>query len=208
MSSFLIPAASICYEQTIKNSRFISYIAHAPDPQTAHAFIEQIRQEYPDARHVCWAFVAGKPKQTTAVSCSDDGEPAGTAGKPMLNVLLHSELGELVVVVVRYFGGVKLGTGGLVRAYSSSVTAVLKQTPTCLKVAMHQFILIAPYALEDSIRRLLNELHCECTSFDYTAELQINGFCPISAKTQLQQALADLGRGQLSVEFLPDLAKK
>lgn len=201
MSSFLIPAASTCYEQTIKNSRFISYIAHAPSPQAAHAFIEQIRQAYPDARHVCWAFVAGQPKQTTAVSCSDDGEPAGTAGKPMLNILLHNEIGELVAVVVRYFGGVKLGTGGLVRAYSSSVTAALKQTPTCLKVAMSSFILIVPYALEDVIRRLLTELGCELTSFEYAAELQINGFCPTSTQTQLQQALANLSRGQLAVEF-------
>ncbi|WP_298610754.1 YigZ family protein [uncultured Thiothrix sp.] len=202
MSSFLIPAGSTCYEQTIKNSRFISHIAHAPSPHAAHTFITHIRQEYPDARHVCWAFVAGKPKQTTEVSCSDDGEPAGTAGKPMLNVLLHSEIGELVAVVVRYFGGIKLGTGGLVRAYSSSVTAALKQTPTCLKVARQGFILIAPYALEDSIRRLLNDLNGELASVEYAAELQINGFCPISAQTQLQQALADLGRGQIVVEFL------
>lgn len=208
MSSFLIPAASTRYEQTIKNSRFISYIAHAPNPQAAHAFIDQIKISYPDARHVCWAFVAGKPKQTTDVSCSDDGEPAGMAGRPMLNVLLHSEIGELVAVVVRYFGGIKLGTGGLVRAYSSSVSLALKNTPTCLKLAKHQFILIAPYALENSIRRLLNELACELSSFSYAAELEINGFCPIQSTDQLQQGLADLGRGQLRLEFLQEMTKK
>lgn len=202
MSAFLIPAATTRYEQTIKNSQFIAYVAQASTSQTAHLFIEQIRREYPDARHVCWAFVAGKPKYTTDVSCSDDGEPAGTAGKPMLNVLLHSDIGEVVAVVVRYFGGIKLGTGGLVRAYSSSVTAALKLTPTCLKVEKQSFRLIAPYALEDSIRRLLIDLKCDLGVFEYAAELKINGFCPISAQTQLQQALADLGRGQLSVEFL------
>lgn len=204
MSSFLIPATSVRYEQTIKNSQFISFIAHAHHPQAAHDFINKIRADYPDARHICWAFVAGKPKQTTLISCSDDGEPAGTAGKPMLNVLLHSDIGEVVAVVVRYFGGIKLGTGGLVRAYSSSVTAALKQTPTCLKLAMHPFQLTAAYALEDSIRRSLADWQCQITGLEYSTELQINGLCPITAQSQLQQALADLGRGQISVEFLPE----
>ncbi|MFI0399278.1 MAG: YigZ family protein [Thiolinea sp.] len=204
MSSFLIPATSVRYEQTIKNSQFISFIAHAHHPQAAHDFINKIRADYPDARHICWAFVAGKPKQTTLISCSDDGEPAGTAGKPMLNVLLHSDIGEVVAVVVRYFGGIKLGTGGLVRAYSSSVTAALKQTPTCLKLAMHAFKLTAAYALEDSIRRSLAERQCQITGLEYSTELQINGLCPITVQSQLQQALADLGRGQISVEFLPE----
>lgn len=204
MSSFLIPASTTRYEHTIKNSQFISFIAHAPSPKAAHAFIEQICQEYPDARHVCWAFVAGQPKQTTDVSCSDDGEPAGTAGKPMLNVLLHSEIGELVAVVVRYFGGIKLGTGGLVRAYSSSVTATLKQTPTCLKVSMQAFRITSPYALEDSIRRTLAELNCELLDCAYTHEICLKGLCPQHLQAQFQKALADLGRGQLLVDFLPN----
>lgn len=202
MSAFLIPATVTCYKQTIKNSQFISFIAPADSPKAAHQFIEQIKLEYPDAHHVCWAFVAGKPKQTTAVSCSDDGEPAGTAGKPMLNVLSHSDVGEVVAVVVRYFGGIKLGTGGLVRAYSSSITAALKQTPTCLKIALKPFRIISPYALENSIRRSLTELKCTLEAVEYATELQINGLCPISVQTQLQQALADLGRGQLLVELL------
>lgn len=204
MSSFLIPATITCFEQTIKNSQFICFIAPANSAQAAHEFIEQIKLKYPDARHVCWAFIAGKPKQTTMVSCSDDGEPAGTAGKPMLNVLSHSGLGEIVAVVVRYFGGIKLGTGGLVRAYSSSVIAAVKQTPTCLKVAMQPFRIIAPYALEDAIRRSLADLKCQIIKAEYAAELQINGLCPISVQTQLQQALAEIGRGQILVDFLSE----
>ena len=125
MSSFLIPATTTCCEQTIKNSQFICFIAPAASAAVAHEFIAQIKLKYPDARHVCWAFIAGKPKQTTVVSCSDDGEPAGTAGKPMLNVLLHSEIGEVVAVVVRYFGGIKLGAGGLTRAYANTAKQVI-----------------------------------------------------------------------------------
>ena len=202
MSSFPIPVDITRYEQVIKNSQFITYITHAPNANEAHHFIEKIRADYPDARHVCWAFVAGKPKQTTEVSCSDDGEPAGTAGKPMLNVLLHSEIGEVVAVVVRYFGGVKLGTGGLVRAYSSSVTAALKLTPTQLKVAMERFQVWLPYPLEDAVRRKLIELECQLDRVEYANELEIHGFCPLNKQLQLTQALADLGRGSLIVQFL------
>ncbi|MFM2320685.1 MAG: hypothetical protein RLZZ215_3306 [Pseudomonadota bacterium] len=204
MSSFLIPATTTRFEQTIKNSQFICFIAQAASAKAAHEFIEQIRQQHPDARHVCWAFIAGKPRQTTIVSCSDDGEPAGTAGKPMLNVLLHSELGDVVAVVVRYFGGIKLGTGGLVRAYSSSVTAAIKQTPTCLKLAMQVFKITAAYALEDAIRRCLVDWECQIVTVDYLPELQINGLCPIRVQTQLQQALGELGRGQVLVDFLSE----
>lgn len=204
MTSFLIPTETTRYAQTVKNSQFITFIAHAPSLLIAHGFIEKISADFPDAQHVCWAFVVGRPKHTTTVSCSDAGEPAGTAGKPMLNVLLHSDIGEVVAVVVRYFGGVKLGKGGLVRAYSSSVTAALKQTPTTLKVAMQAFQLIAPYALEDSIRRTLSELQGQLLSVSYINELQMNGLCPITAQSQLQQTLADLGRGQILVEFLAE----
>lgn len=204
MSSFLIPATTACCEQTIKNSQFIGFIAPAPSAEAAHEFIAKIKLQYPDARHVCWAFIAGKPKQTTLVSCSDDGEPAGTAGKPMLNVLLHSELGEVVAVVVRYFGGIKLGTGGLARAYSSSVTRTIQQTPTCLKIAMQALQITAPYALEDAVRRCLTDWKCQILKVEYLPELQINGLCPISVQTQVQQALGELGRGQVLVDFLSE----
>lgn len=203
MSQFNIPADTIQYEQVIKNSRFITWIAHAASPEAAHAFIHGIRGQYPDARHVCWAFIAGQPGNTTLLGCSDDGEPAGTAGKPMLNVLLHGEAGEIVAVVVRYFGGIKLGTGGLVRAYSSSVVAALRLLPLRVKVENVSLLLDVPYPLEDVVRRQLAAHEAGIDAAEYGERLHIHCSCPLDRQADLQQVLADVGRGQVLI-LLPD----
>ncbi|MEZ5536197.1 MAG: YigZ family protein [Thiolinea sp.] len=200
MSDFLIPEKTTKFEQVIKKSRFITFIAHAHSPEAAHAFIESVRSDYPDARHVCWAFQAGAPNNTTNVSCSDDGEPGGTAGKPMLNVLQHSDIGEIVAVVVRYFGGIKLGTGGLVRAYSSSVSAALKDLPTQLQVDYQPVRLQCDYALEDGVRHLLRQFSIDITDAEYNQQLTLACRCPRNQWPELQQRLADFGRGQINTE--------
>ena len=112
-SRYPIPAGVHRVEETIQRSRFITTVSHAPGPTDAHEFVKQRRDEFPDATHNCWAFAAGPPGSTSHVGLSDDGEPHNTAGKPMLNTLLHSGVGEIVAVCTRYYGGVKLGTGGL-----------------------------------------------------------------------------------------------
>lgn len=116
-------------EETIRRSRFIASLGHAPDPETARCFVERVRREFPDATHNCWAYAAGAPGDSAQVGCSDDGEPRGTAGRPMLAQLLHGAVGEVCVVATRYFGGVKLGTGGLVRAYQGLTAAALETVP-------------------------------------------------------------------------------
>ena len=117
-------------EEIVRRSRFIVSLAHTPTPEAAKSFIERIKQEFPDATHNCWAYAAGAPGQTSKVGYSDDGEPHGTAGRPMLTMLLHGGVGELSAVVPRYFGGIKLGTGGLVRAYQGMVKLGLETLPT------------------------------------------------------------------------------
>lgn len=199
MSRFLIPAATFQCEQVIKKSRFIAYAAHAPNPQKAHEFIQSIRDEYPDARHVCWAFVAGQPNNTPYVSCSDDGEPSGTAGKPMLNVLQHSDVGEVVAVVVRYFGGIKLGTGGLVRAYSGVITEAMQQLSTKEYVMTEELKLIVPYAMEDSVRRLLQQYEASLSHVDYQEVLTMTCQVATTKKQALGLELGDLGRGQITI---------
>lgn len=159
-------------EFEIKRSQFISFAGPASNRQEAETFIRQIREQYPQARHVCWAYIAGAPN-TTVLSMTDDGEPSGTAGRPMLNVLQHSGLGEIVVAVVRYFGGIKLGTGGLQRAYSDAVLQVLAELPTCLRIPRQQATLRFDYAHEALVRHLLGECdvllgemeYSECVSF-------------------------------------------
>ena len=122
---FFTPAALHTEELSIKKSRFITCVGPACNRDQAEHFIRQMRLQHPQASHVCWAYIAGAP-ETTIMSMSDDGEPSGSAGRPMLNVLMHSGLGEVVATVVRYFGGTKLGIGGLQRAYSQAVSDALK----------------------------------------------------------------------------------
>lgn len=112
-----------CGEYEEKKSRFIANVAPASSVEEAAGFIEAVRKKYYDARHNCSAFIIGRNREVTR--CSDDGEPGGTAGKPMLEVLLGAEVTDTVVVVTRYFGGTLLGTGGLVRAYTQAAQAGL-----------------------------------------------------------------------------------
>ena len=116
MAEYLIPKSAVVFEEEIKKSRFITYLQHTEGLEQAKAFWTEIKAQHPNARHHCWASVAGKPTDSQQLGFSDDGEPAGTAGKPMLSALLGSQIGEISAVVVRYYGGILLGTGGLVRA--------------------------------------------------------------------------------------------
>ncbi len=124
-----IPAAQHRTEEEIRRSRFITTLAHAPTVEDARAVIADVSREFGDASHNCWAYVVGPPGNTAQVGMSDDGEPHGTAGRPMLTVLLHSGVGEIVAVVTRYFGGTLLGKGGLVKAYSGGVQYALETLP-------------------------------------------------------------------------------
>ncbi len=121
-------------EDLIRRSRFIVSIARAGTPEEAKAFVESVRAEHARATHNCWAYVAGPPGDTARVGASDDGEPKGTAGRPMLAALLGSGVGDIVAVVTRYFGGILLGTGGLVHAYQGTVKLGLEGLPLCQKV--------------------------------------------------------------------------
>ncbi|GAB2656811.1 YigZ family protein [Prescottella soli] len=120
--SFTLPAGSdVVVETEVKHSRFIAALRRVDTPAEAHEFVDEQRRLYPDARHHCWAFVTGNEPSDRAERSSDDGEPGGTAGVPMLQVLRARELVDVAAVVTRYFGGIKLGAGGLVRAYSGAV---------------------------------------------------------------------------------------
>ncbi|AMK10193.1 YigZ family protein [Pseudodesulfovibrio indicus] len=156
-----IPASFHRVEETIKRSRFITSLGHAPDLESARAFVAAVKEEFPDATHNCWAFNAGPPGDTAFVGLSDDGEPSGTAGKPMLTALLHSGVGEIAAVVTRYFGGTKLGTGGLVRAYTSMVNLGLETLPTRDMVITVRRALSIPYPAVTLFKRMLPEFEAE-----------------------------------------------
>lgn len=134
MIEYHIPKSAVIFEEEIKKSRFITYLEHVEGIAQAKAFWQQIKLQHPQARHHCWATVAGAPNDSQQLGFSDDGEPAGTAGKPMLAALQGSGVGEICAVVVRYYGGILLGTSGLVRAYGNGVQQALTLLETNIKV--------------------------------------------------------------------------
>lgn len=141
-------------ELLIKKSRFIGCVQPVTDRASAQAVVTALRAAHPTATHVCWALLAGG--QSAAV---DDGEPSGTAGRPMLEVLRHQHLEGVLATVVRYFGGVKLGAGGLVRAYTDTVAQALLQAEKVPLQAMATLTCAVPYALEGALRREIESLN-------------------------------------------------
>ncbi len=152
-------------EETIHRSRFIVTMARVSSPEEAKDFIDSVREEHSQATHNCWAYVAGEPGSTAQVGASDDGEPKGKAGRPMLTVLLHCGVGEIAAVVTRYFGGILLETGGLVRAYQGLVKLGLETLPVTERVPSnrikltleHSFVNIALREFENHQARILEK---------------------------------------------------
>ncbi|MCH1571776.1 MAG: YigZ family protein [Longimicrobiales bacterium] len=192
---FPIPARVHRVEQVIQRSRFITTVAHAPDPEAAHAFVARMRDEFPDATHNCWAFVAGPPGSTTRIGMSDDGEPHGTAGRPMLTSLVHSGVGEIVAVSTRYYGGVKLGTGGLSRAYSGGVVLALAEMPREEKVDRRGVRLTVGYPDIDSIQRLVSEREWILLDESFGSDVSLELLIPSSEIEDARTLVADRTRG-------------
>ncbi|OOF51620.1 YigZ family protein [Rodentibacter trehalosifermentans] len=173
MAEYPIPKSAVVFEEEIKKSRFITYLQHTEGLSEARAFWMKIKQTHPQARHHCWATVAGNPADSLQFGFSDDGEPAGTAGKPMLNALQGSGVGELSAVVVRYFGGVLLGTGGLVRAYSSGVQQALKLLETEIKVERVSFRLDCDYGQWGWVQLLCEKYQIAILSQDFQVKIHL-----------------------------------
>ncbi len=158
-----IPTSTRATEVTVKRSRFIATAAPAADRDAALAAVEAARAAHPDARHHCWAW-----QGRNSAGSSDDGEPAGTAGRPILGVIGHKALVDAVVVVSRYFGGIKLGAGGLVRAYAGAAEAVLADLPSAALQAMIEHSVSMDFADEQPLRHwLAGQSDVALTSIDY-----------------------------------------
>ena len=172
----LIPARCIETEFTDHNSRFITSAGPAFSVQQAKAFIAKIKDKYPDASHHVPLYLIGHDNATVA-HCSDDGEPSGTAGRPALSVLQGSGLGDIVLVITRYFGGTKLGSGGLVRAYSDSVRNLLEDLPRARKVATTTLMFVISYAqfgqTQLIIRNNLGDIRDEVYGADVTLTVRL-----------------------------------
>lgn len=159
--AYRIPSENREAEIVIQKSRFIAQCFFVACRDDVGAVLAGVRNKYPKAGHHCYAFIAGAPNDSQAYGFSDDGEPNGTAGKPMLNVLMHSGIGCILVVVTRYFGGIKLGTGGLVRAYTDATNEVLGELKTVLREEKTEAELTVSYSMEPLIRNHLEKLSIE-----------------------------------------------
>lgn len=180
-------------ELIIKKSRFIGCVQPMADRASAQAVVDTLRQQHPGAAHVCWALLAGG--QSAAV---DDGEPGGTAGRPMLDVLRHQDLDGVLATVVRYFGGVKLGAGGLVRAYTDTVAQALLPADKVALQRMQTLCCSVPYALEGLLRREIEAAGAELLDVAHGAQVQLRLRLPEAVAEAFTAKLGELCHGRVS----------
>jgi len=200
MTGYQVPARETEVELRFKNSRFIGSVGRAETVEEAKAFIGKIRQRYPDASHHVYAFAVGYGATVTH-GMSDDGEPSGTAGRPALAVVQGAGLGDLVVVVTRYFGGTKLGTGGLVRAYTGTAQAVLEETPREEKVDLVFFSVELAYEQHALCRKLIEDQGATVEEEAFGASVQLDG----SIREELFEGLCQVLRDATSGRSVPEV---
>ena len=178
----------------IKKSEFIAYAYPVTSREQAMFHVEQLRVQYADARHHCWAYIIGDPDNTTSAGFDDDGEPNGTAGRPILNVLQHKSIGNVIIIVVRYFGGIKLGAGGLTRAYAGSAQAAVDEMVLLPYVPMAQVQIIAEFATEAQCRYVVEDLGGYIDDVTYSKQVTLTVTLAEADIDHLKERLAMDGR--------------
>ena len=178
----------------IKKSEFIAYAYPVHDREEAMFHVEQLREKYPDARHHCWAYIIGDPDNTTSAGFDDDGEPGGTAGRPILNVLQHKSIGNIIIIVVRYFGGIKLGAGGLTRAYAGSAQAAVDEMQLTAYVPMTQVQIESDFANESQVRYVVEDLGGSVGEVTYSKAVSLLVTLPECDIETLKERLGMSGR--------------
>ncbi len=201
MERYPIPASEARVEIEVMNSRFIATAAPVFSVEEARDFLARIRAEFPDATHHVPAYVVGHGASVIA-HCGDDGEPAGTAGRPALAVLQGSGLGDVAVVVTRYFGGAKLGTGGLVRAYGDAVRAVLEALPRAQKVPTQTLLVVAPYALFERLRLAVAAHGGQILDEAFAAEVSVTARFPVERASGFQDEVQELSGGRVLAQVV------
>jgi uncharacterized YigZ family protein len=201
MTGYRIPAKQTRTEIMVVNSRFIATAAPVFSVEEARTFIQDMRREFSDATHNVPAFLIGHGQSVIAHS-SDDGEPSGTAGRPALTVLQGSGLGDIAVVVTRYFGGTKLGTGGLVRAYTDAVKEVLNILPLAEKVPTLTAMLAIPYSLYEQAKLIIQEFNGKIIDEEFTADVTISIQFIEEDFEPFNKHIIELSRGKISAEVI------
>jgi uncharacterized YigZ family protein len=201
MKRYSIPAKEVRTEIWVLNSRFIATAAPVFSVDGAKAFVARIRAQFSDASHNVPAYLVGHGASVVA-HCHDDGEPSGTAGRPALAVLRGSGLGDVAVVVTRYFGGTKLGTGGLVRAYGDAVRAVLEVLPRAEKAATHTVVVSTPYSLFELVRLATEAHHGQILEEDFAADVTVTARLAVEQFPGFQANLQEISNGTLEATIV------
>jgi uncharacterized YigZ family protein len=199
MTTYPVPLNEIRREHVVLNSRFIATLAPVFTIEDARAFIGRIKKEFADASHNVPAYILGGGNTVTEYF-SDDGEPSGTAGRPALAVLRGSGLGDVAVVVTRYFGGTLLGTGGLVKAYTESTRMVVNAVERGRRIQVQVAMLAIPYNLRERVRLLVARLGGEIIDEDFAADITLTLQFPVEAFEGFQNQLRELSAGRSQAE--------
>lgn len=203
MNGYPIPAQTIRIENRVMNSRFIATIGPAKTVEEAKAFVAAIRDEMPDATHHVYAFKIGY-EGSVIEGMSDDGEPSGTAGPPLLSALRGADLGDVVIVVTRYFGGTKLGTGGLVRAYGGTARSALEALPRARRTLEHTIGLEVPYSYYERVQRLLEKHEARVREQEFSTSVTLYATIPVDHLEALAAEIQELTAGQVHPTLLDE----
>jgi len=198
MPRTLAPGPDVLVETEVKHSRFLAAVRRVGSSEEAAAFVDERRQLHPDARHHCWAFAVGADPASRAERSSDDGEPGGTAGVPMLQVLHHRDLVDVAVVVTRWFGGIKLGAGGLVRAYSGAVAVALDSATLVERRRQEKYTFTVGHAEAGRVEAELRSRGVAVLDVSYTALVTIT--VAARDRDELEGMVASLTSGAAELE--------
>lgn len=180
----------------IKKSKFITYLHRTNNEEEAKEYLRLIKKEHPQANHHCTAMIIGQTMRS-----NDDGEPSQTAGHPMLDVLMHHEMNDILAIVVRYFGGTKLGTGGLVRAYSSSVQEALEKATLTESQLVSRYKIVFGYDLIGKMDYFFRSNEIEVTYKDYQEQVEYQ----FLSKEDVSASILEISNGQVQTEFLEEV---
>lgn len=196
-----VPSSHV-YEE--KRSLFTVMLEPASTREQAMTALSTIRENHPGASHYCWAYILGSTEQPISMAFSDDGEPAGTAGKPILHVLTHRKAGNCLAVVVRIFGGVKLGAAGLVRAYGASVSQALDHATWEELTPTQKIVISVSFAFEERIRHCLTTHQISVASVAYNTEVELTVDAPFNYLENLKKEVQQLTSGQGHIRVCPE----
>ncbi len=194
-----VPAGFLERATEIKKSRFIARVVPVNNRDDVHHWLAQAQADHPDARHICWAYQIGRPGSAAEAAMNDDGEPSGTAGKPILSVIQHKDMGDVMVLVIRYFGGIKLGAGGLVRAYAGAAESVLSAVERVVHQPTTVAIAVIGFADEQPLRHWCDVNAAELDSVTYGVSVTARVLVP-DDQTETFTAFCDAHKLDYSFE--------